>query len=97
MPKGYWIGQVTINDPEAYGNYKAANAEAFAKYGGRFVVRGGAQVTKEGSTHPRSVVIEFPDYATAIACYESPEYQSAFSIRKDIAECNLVVVEGYDG
>ena len=96
MAKGYWIAQVTVTDPETYEEYKAANAIAFAKFGGRFVVRGGAQVTKEGSTHPRSVVIEFPNYETALACYDSPEYQTALAIRQGISQGNLVIIEGYD-
>ena len=97
MAKGYWIAQVTVTDPETYEEYKAANAIAFAKFGGRFIVRGGAQVTKEGSTHPRSVVIEFPNYETALACYDSPEYQTALAIRQGISEGNLVIIEGYEG
>lgn len=96
MAKGYWIAQVTVTDPETYEEYKAANAIAFAKFGGRFVVRGGAQVTKEGSTHPRSVVIEFPNYETALACYDSPEYQTALAIRQGISQGNLVIIEGYE-
>lgn len=96
MAKGYWIAQVTVTDPETYEEYKAANAIAFAKFGGRFVVRGGAQVTKEGCTHPRSVVIEFPNYEAALACYDSPEYQTALAIRQGISQGNLVIIEGYD-
>ena len=96
MAKGYWIAQVTVTDPETYEEYKAANAIAFAKFGGRFVVRGGAQVTKEGSTHPRSVLIEFPNYETALACYDSPEYQTALAIRQGISQGNLVIIEGYE-
>ena len=96
MAKGYWIAQVTVKDPETYEKYKAANAIAFSKYGGLFIVRGGAQAVKEGTTHPRSVIIEFPDYAAALACYESPEYKSALAIRQGISDGNLVIVEGYD-
>ena len=40
MPKGYWIARVDVSDPEAYKEYVAANAAAFAKYGARFLVRG---------------------------------------------------------
>ena len=96
MAKGYWIAQVTVTDPETYEEYKVANAIAFSKFGGRFVVRGGAQVTKEGSTHPRSVVIEFPNYEAALACYDSPEYQTALAIRQGISQGNLVIIEGYE-
>ena len=72
MPKAYWIGHVTVTDPEAYQAYRQANAAAFARYGGRFLVRGGAQQVVEGNLRPRTVVIEFPDLAAARACYDSP-------------------------
>ena len=41
LPKGYWIAHVDVTDPEGYKAYIAANAAAFAKFGGRFLVRGG--------------------------------------------------------
>ena len=41
MPKAYWIAHVDVHDNEIYAKYKEANAIAFAKYGARFVVRGG--------------------------------------------------------
>jgi uncharacterized protein (DUF1330 family) len=52
--------------------YVAANAKAFAKYGAKFLVRGPAE-SREGSGRARNVVIEFKDYDTAKACYDSPE------------------------
>jgi len=51
----------------------------------------------EGSARPRQVVIEFPSYEQAIACYQSPEYQAAATIRFDSAESDLVIVEGWEG
>lgn len=97
MPKGYWIGHVTVDDPQGYESYRAANAEAFDKFQARFLVRGGTQNTVEGAARPRSVVIEFPSYDLALACYESPEYQRALEIRAPISMADLVIVEGYDG
>ena len=44
----------------------------------------------------RIVVIEFKDYATALACYDSPEYQEAMKLRIDHAVGNLAIVEGWD-
>jgi len=97
MAKGYWIGRVDVSDPEAYKEYVAANAEAFTKYGARFVVRGGPFESMEGTPRARNVVVEFPDYATALACYRSPEYARALKLRETASTADLVVIEGYDG
>ena len=45
----------------------------------------------------RLVVIEFKDYATALACYRSPEYAKAILLRKDVSLADFTVIEGYDG
>jgi uncharacterized protein (DUF1330 family) len=97
MPKGYWIGRVDVHDAEAYKNYVAQNGVAFAKYGGRFLVRGGPFETVSGTARSRNVVIEFPSYEAARACWNSPEYQAARAQQRGGAEVDLVVVEGYDG
>ncbi len=96
MPKGYWIGHVTVDDPQGYEAYRAANAEPFAKYGARFLVRGAPQHQVEGALRPRSVVIEFPSLQAAQDCYESPEYQRALAIRAPISMADIVIVEGYE-
>lgn len=95
--KGYWVAQVDVTDADAYKAYVAANQAAFRRYGGRFLVRAGASVTVEGACRSRLVVIEFPDYATALACYRSAEYQHARSLRQGHAVADVAVVEGYDG
>ena len=97
MAKGYWIAHVDVADPEAYRAYLVANAVAFAKFGGRFLVRAGASQIKEGGLRARHVVIEFPDYASALACYESPEYAAAIALRRSVAQSDQVIIEGYDG
>jgi len=97
MPKAYWIAHVDVADPEPYKAYIAANAEAFAKFGARFLVRGGRYAVVEGKSRARQVVLEFKDYDTAVACYHSPEYQAALRLRQPVSEADLVIVEGYDG
>ena len=97
MAKGYWIGHVDVTDAEAYRRYRETNAVAFAKYGGRFLVRGGASVAAEGALRPRHVVIEFPSYRAALDCLKSPEYAIAVKHRDAGAALDLVVVEGYEG
>ena len=51
----------------------------------------------EGTSRPRNVVIEFPDYAAAVACYRSPEYQANIKVRQPHAIVDMIIVEGYDG
>jgi uncharacterized protein (DUF1330 family) len=97
MPKGYWIGHVDVTDEEGYKPYAAGNPGIYRRYGGRFVVRGGKFEGMEGASRSRNVVIEFPDYAAALACYRSPEYQENMKIRHKHAITDLIIIEGYDG
>jgi uncharacterized protein (DUF1330 family) len=97
MAKGYWIANVDVTHPEEYKAYVAANAEPFRKFGAKFLVRAGKSECVEGSFRSRMVVIEFRDYATALACYRSPEYEQALALRVGKSEADLLIVEGYDG
>jgi uncharacterized protein (DUF1330 family) len=97
MAKGYWIGRVDVHSEDGYKAYAAANPAIFKKFGGRFVVRAGKQEPMEGAARSRNVVIEFPDYAAALACYRSPEYQANIKVRQPHAIVDLLVIEGYDG
>lgn len=97
MPKGYWVVQGDVSDPEAYRAYVAANADAFRRHGARFLARGGRREVVEGAGRSRVVVIEFPDFDAALACYRSPEYAAAMARREGAAVVDIVVTEGYDG
>src|SRR6516162_3208586 len=97
MAKGYWIVHIDVTDPEGYQQYVKANAAAFDKYGARFLARGGPHVVKAGHARPRHVVIEVPDYATALACHDSEEYREAAKLRDAASVVDLVIVEGYEG
>jgi uncharacterized protein (DUF1330 family) len=97
VPKGYWMVHVDVHDPEGYRKYVKANAKAFAKYGARFLVRGGKYVVTRGKAPARNVVIEFRDYETAVACHDSEEYREATKLRDAASNADLVIIEGYDG
>ncbi len=97
MARGYWIGRVDVHSEEGYKSYAAANPAIFKKFGGRYVVRGGKFDGVEGESRSRNVVIEFPDYETALACYRSPEYQANIKVRQPHSIAELIVIEGYDG
>ena len=97
MAKGYWVARVDVNNEDGYKPYAAANPGIFKKFGGRFVVRAGKFNAIEGSSRSRNVVIEFPDYDAAMACYNSPEYQANIKVRQPHSFADLVIIEGYDG
>lgn len=97
MAKGYWIARIDVHDMDGYKEYVAQNGAVFAKYGARFVVRGGKSENPEGKSRTRNVVLEFKDYDTALACYHSPDYQRLVAIRAPHSDGDLIIIEGYDG
>ena len=94
MAKGYWMFHTTVTDPETYKEYFERDAEAFVKYGARFLARGGEFVPVEGFARERHVIIEFESYETALACYRSAEYQAASKFRWAAASTDLLIVRG---
>ncbi len=97
MPKGYWIARVDVRDPERYKDYVATAKPAFERFGAKFLARGGHMTELEGKARSRNVVIEFPTVQAAIECYNSPEYRAAAAIRQEVADAEMVVVEGIEG
>jgi uncharacterized protein (DUF1330 family) len=95
--KGYWIASIDVTNPDGYKDYVAAVVEPFRKYRAKWIIRGSPPNVVEGTGRSRVVVIEFQDYATALACYQSPEYARAMDIRKRTASADVIVIEGYSG
>src|SRR5918998_3655946 len=60
MAKGYWVVFADVSDPEGYREYVAANGKALARFGARFLARGGRTEPQEGEPRSRVVVLEFP-------------------------------------
>ncbi|UWQ21168.1 DUF1330 domain-containing protein [Jannaschia sp. W003] len=94
MPKAYWIAHVTVTDPDPYALYAKGATAAFERFGARVLARGGEVVGLEGESRPRNVVIEFPDMATARACYDSEEYQAARRHREGAGDAQIMLLEG---
>ncbi len=97
MSKGYWIARVDVTDSQAYQEYLRTNGTAFAKYGARFIIRGGPFEIGAGEARERNVVIEFPSYEAAMDCLRSDEYAEAVVHRNRGARVDLIVIRGYDG
>jgi uncharacterized protein (DUF1330 family) len=94
MP-AYLISQIDVHDPVGYEEYRKLVGASLAKYGGKFIARGGKIDVLEGDWSPKRVVIcEFENLARARQWYESPEYKPAMDIRKKTSKANIIVVEG---
>jgi len=95
MP-AYLIADTHITDQQTYDEYKRQVPPLVARFGGRFLVRGGPHEVLEGTWQPaRLVVIEFPDMNTLKAWYNSPEYAPLLALRQPAATDHLVAVPGF--
>ena len=91
----YIIADVTVTDPATMEEYRKRVPATLAKYGGRFVVRGGAHQIVEGDWKPnRLVVLEFPSLEHAKRWYASEEYREPLAMRLRAGRTNLVMVDG---
>lgn len=91
----YVIFDIDVQDPLGYEDYRAQGAPSVWEYGGRFLVRGGAVTTLEGSLTPhRVILLEFDSLAAARRWYDSPAYTQAKAIRWRTAVSRGVMVEG---
>ncbi|MGH9310620.1 MAG: DUF1330 domain-containing protein [Vicinamibacterales bacterium] len=94
MP-AYVIANVMVNDPVRYEDYRNLVLPTIEKFGGRFIVRGGAVEPLEGDWRPgRLVIVEFPSAEQARAWWHSPEYSAAKAIRQATSNGTLLIVEG---
>lgn len=92
----YVIGQLKINNREAYQAYLDSFQPSFERHGGELLATS-AQETEvlEGSwSLPRTVLMWFPSVDAAKAWYNDPDYQALANIRQANADTNLVIVEG---
>lgn len=92
----YLIAHIDVTDPAAFETYRAAVPPVIKRFGGRYLVRGGAVEVKEGEWRvPRLVILGFADLAQAQRSYHSPEYQALVPLRQAAAAGDVVLVEGY--
>jgi uncharacterized protein (DUF1330 family) len=94
MP-AYFIVDVEVTDPAGFEEYRKLVPGTVQKYGGRFLVRGGAVETLEGDWQPkRVVVLEFPSLEQAKRWYNSEDYRDPKALRFKTAKTKLILVEG---
>jgi uncharacterized protein (DUF1330 family) len=94
MP-AYIIAEIDVHDAARYEQYKALAPDAIARYGGRYLVRGGDAVVLEGAWKPkRVVVLEFPTLEVAKQFHDSPEYRAARQKREGACDMRMIAVPG---
>lgn len=94
MP-AYLIAEVDVTNPAAYEDYKKLAPAAIARYGGRYLVRGGACETLEGpAMTQRMIVLQFDSMDQARTFYNSSEYTAAKEKREGAATARFVIAEG---
>ncbi len=93
--KGYWVCMYEkINNAEKLKEYALKAKPAVEKFSGKFLVRGGKSRTNDGINSVRTVIVEFPNYNTALECYDSIDYKSAHDILNGHAIRHHQIVEG---
>ena len=91
----YLVVQAKVHDGDRFKIYLSQVPELIAKYGGKYLARGGQRVQLEGQDQDqRWVVIEFPTMEKAQQWYHSEAYQRLKALRMDAAEGTLVLLEG---
>lgn len=95
MP-AYIVAHVQVDDWDAYREYMRHTPRVIERFGGRFIVRGGAMETLEGPEEAlRIVVIEFPSMDAARGFYRSDEYARIMTLRDGAGFAKFVLVDGY--
>ena len=94
----YVLAEIEITNPEGYKEYTAVVPATIAQYGGRFLVRGGANQVLEGEwPQRRRVIIEFPSMQQAKKWWDSPEYAKPMAMRRANSEGRLLLLDGVQG
>lgn len=92
----YIIGRIDVTNANGYMAYAEQTVALAEKWGGRFLVKGGAPQQLEGSGPGRIVVIAFPDRARAEGWYASEAYQAILPIALENSLRDIVIVDGVE-
>ena len=97
MAKGYWVACVNVKNQDEFNKYVELAGPVINLHGGKFLVRGGKVFNIEGKQYERIVVSVFDSPKIAKECYESKEYQHAYSFLNDeVVERIIHIAEGLD-
>jgi len=90
----YVIVDIEVTDPVNYETVKKLTPPIIAKYGGKYLSRGGNTEIIEGDWHPkRLVILSFEDAEKARTWLNSPEFAPVRELRAKTAITRMVLTE----
>ena len=91
----YVIVNIEVHDPERYKEYVAGAPSSLARFGGKYLARGGRAQTLEGTWEPKRVVLlEFVTYENALAWWNSEGYEGLKALRQAVTSTEMMLIEG---
>ena len=84
-----------VHDADALTRYRQAARPTIPPAGGKVIVARGRSEKLEGNPADETVIVEFPDFATAQAWYRSAAYQETCKLRKGASDVDAYIVEGF--
>lgn len=93
----YVINEIVVSEPERFQTYADQVPAILAKYGGAYVIRGGAPERVDGPEPPHKlVVLRFESREAARAWRNSPEYLAILPIREATSTSRVYIVDAYE-
>ena len=94
----YVVNEIVVTAPERFQTYADQVPAILAKYGGQYVIRGGAPERVDGPAPPdKLVVLRFESREAARAWRNSPEYLAILPIREATSTSRVYIVDAYEG
>jgi uncharacterized protein (DUF1330 family) len=91
---GYAVAEVDVTDAAKFKEYADKTPGTLAPFNGRYIIRGGKNLSIEGDAPKRFVVIQFDSFEKAKAWEDSPAYEAIKPIRHSSAKSRVFLIEG---
>lgn len=90
----YLVASIEVMDPETYQQYIPGARASIQAHGGQMLAVDQSTEVLEGSAPARTIIVQFPDKATAQAWYQSSDYQSVIHLRLESSKSTVVIADG---
>lgn len=97
MPRGYVVMTELIHDPEGMAAHGAVTYDSLVAHRAKMLVVDGDYEVREGTwvEGSRLAIMEFESPEVARSWYESEAGRQAHALRKQVANCNVVIASGF--